>query len=191
VSADDADIWIFGYGSLMWRPGFPYEEAAHATLCGGHRALCIYSHVHRGTPQHPGLVLGLDAGGTCEGIAFRVSARQRHGVLAYLRRREQVTNVYKPVLRWVSIGLPERRMVKALCYMVNRNHHQYAGRLPPTRQAQLVRRSKGKSGKNTDYVLNTVRHLRECGVLDARLERLLPILGLRLPAFTPPASEIT
>lgn len=191
MSADDADIWIFGYGSLMWRPGFPYEEAVHATLCGGHRALCIYSHVHRGTPQHPGLVLGLDAGGTCEGLAFRVSARQRHGVLSYLRRREQVTNVYKPVLRWVSLNLPEPGMAKALCYMVNRHHHQYAGALPPARQAQLVRRSKGKSGKNTDYVLNTVRHLRECGIKDARLERLLPILGLRLPLFTPGAPETT
>jgi glutathione-specific gamma-glutamylcyclotransferase len=173
----DADLWVFGYGSLMWRPGFHYEEAVHATLHGAHRALCIYSHVHRGTPRHPGLVLGLDNGGTCEGVGFRVAARNRHAVLAYLRRREQVSNVYRPVLRWVSLKLPEAQTAKALCYMVNRNHRQYAGDLPVIEQVRLVRRSKGRSGKNTDYVVNTVRHLRECGVVDTRLERLMPMLG--------------
>ena len=184
----DADLWVFGYGSLMWRPGFLYEEAVHATLLGAHRALCIYSVVHRGTPQHPGLVLGLDKGGTCEGVAFRVPARCRHATLSYLRRREQVSNVYRPVLRWVSLKVDEPQTAKALCYMVNRNHRQYAGALPVMEQVHLVRRSKGRSGKNTDYVMNTVRHLRECGVVDARLERLMPMLGgavlRRMPAFT-------
>jgi cation transport protein ChaC len=80
----DGDIWVFGYGSLMWRPGFVYEEAVHAVLLGGHRALCVYSHVHRGTPRHPGLVLGLDAGGNCEGVAYRVAAREKRATLAYL-----------------------------------------------------------------------------------------------------------
>jgi cation transport protein ChaC len=171
------DLWIFGYGSLMWRPGFLYEEAVHATLLGAHRALCVYSHIHRGTRQRPGLVLGLDAGGQCDGIAFRVAARHRLPTLAYLRRREQATNVYRAVLRQVSLRgrVPERAM--ALCFMVNRRHPQYAGSLPLGEQVQLVRRSQGRSGKNTDYIINTVRHLRECGVVDRRLERLVAMLG--------------
>ena len=173
----DGDLWVFGYGSLMWRPGFPYEEAVHAILCGAHRALCIYSHVHRGTRQHPGLVLGLDNGGSCEGMAFRVAAENRMATMAYLRRREQITNVYRPVLRPVLLKLPEPKIARALCYMVNRRHRQYAGDLPLALQARLVRRSRGRSGRNTDYVVNTVRHLREFGVVDQRLERLMPMLG--------------
>ena len=171
------DLWVFGYGSLMWRPGFPYEEAVHATLAGAHRALCVYSHVHRGTPLRPGLVLGLDIGGTCEGIAFRVAPRHAQATLAYLKRREQVTNVYQPVSRRVTLRLEVPGTRRALCYMVNRRHRQYAGDLPLDEQARLVRRSQGRSGKNTDYVLNTVRHLRGCGVVDHRLERLVAMLG--------------
>ncbi len=183
----DGDLWVFGYGSLMWRPGFPYEEVAHATLIGGHRALCVYSHVHRGTPQRPGLVLGLDMGGSCEGMAFRVPARHRHGTLAYLRRREQVTNVYRPMLRLIELKLEEPRTARALCYMIDRRHRQYAGVLPLRLQAELVRHGRGRSGKNTDYVLNTVRHLRECGIVDRGLERLVPMLSViakcDLPSF--------
>jgi cation transport protein ChaC len=175
----NGDLWVFGYGSLMWRPGFLYEEAVHATLIGAHRALCIYSHVHRGTPRHPGLVLGLDSGGVCEGMAFRVAPRDKQATLAYLRKREQVTNVYHPVLRSICLKLPEPVIAHALCYMVNRRHPQYAGELPVAVQAGLVRRSRGRSGKNTDYVVNTVRHLRECGIVDRRLERLMPMLGGR------------
>lgn len=175
------DLWIFGYGSLMWRPGFPYEESVHAELCGGHRALCVYSHVHRGTPQRPGLVLGLDAGGICEGIAFRVPARHVRHTLGYLRRREQVTNVYRPVMRRVALRQDEPCDTYALCYMVNRRHRQYAGGLPLAHQVRLVRRSQGRSGKNTDYVVNTVRHLRDCGIVDRKLERLAFLLvGHRL-----------
>jgi len=173
----DGDIWVFGYGSLMWRPGFVYEEAVHAVLLGGHRALCVYSHVHRGTPRHPGLVLGLDAGGNCEGVAYRVAAREKRATLAYLQRREQVTNVYRPVLRQISLRRSEPEITRALCYMIDRRHRQYAGALPLGVQARLVRRGKGRSGKNTDYVLNTVRHLRDCGIVDRGLERLVVMLG--------------
>ena len=96
------DLWIFGYGSLMWRPGFDYVEARQAKLIGEHRALCIYSFVHRGTPEKPGLVLGLDRGGACQGMAFRVAADRRDGVVAYLREREQATSVYREVRRSVA-----------------------------------------------------------------------------------------
>jgi glutathione-specific gamma-glutamylcyclotransferase len=169
-------LWVFGYGSLMWRPGFAHDEAVHAVLTGAHRALCVYSHIHRGTKQHPGLVLGLDCGGTCEGVAFHVPASEAHGVLAYLRRREQITNVYRAVIRPVRLA-GGGGDVRALAYMVNRCHRQYAGNLPLEEQAHLVRRGRGRSGANADYVRNTAGHLRECGIADRPLEALLMRLG--------------
>lgn len=171
------ELWVFGYGSLMWRPGFDHGEAVRAVLNGAHRSLCIYSHMHRGTARHPGLVLGLDCGGTCEGIAYHVPRAKAAVTLAYLRRRELVRNVYRPVLRRVALLDGTIRTVAALCYTVNRLHPQYAGDLPFEIQARLVRHGRGKSGRNIDYVLNTVRHLRESGVTDWRLEALLHRLG--------------
>src|SRR5580704_12234670 len=103
------DLWVFGYGSLMWRPGFDFIERTEARLAGAHRALCVYSFVHRGTPERPGLVLGLDRGGNCRGIAFRVAGAQRSRTLAYLRAREQVTAVYRECVRRVWLkGVPPR-----------------------------------------------------------------------------------
>src|ERR1700710_3303101 len=87
------DLWVFGYGSLMWRPDFEFIEKVPARLVGEHRALCVYSFVHRGTPEKPGLVLGLDRGGACRGIAFRVAQNNRAATVGYLREREQVTSV--------------------------------------------------------------------------------------------------
>src|SRR2546421_11293351 len=95
------DLWVFGYGSLMWRPGFDFVEQVPARLIGEHRALCVYSFVHRGTPEKPGLVLGLDRGGACRGIAFRVAEQNREATIAHLRAREQVTSVYRAVKRSV------------------------------------------------------------------------------------------
>src|SRR6185369_14763042 len=123
------DLWVFGYGSLMWRPGFDYVERIDAKLIGAHRALCVYSFVHRGTPERPGLVLGLDRGGACRGIAFRIAPADREPTIHYLREREQVTSVYLEVLRGVTLlGQPECR-VQELTYVVDRGHPQYAGKL--------------------------------------------------------------
>jgi cation transport protein ChaC len=181
-------FWVFGYGSLMWRPGFVFAESAPARLAGAHRALCVYSWVHRGTREKPGLVLGLDRGGSCRGVAFRVGPGEAEATLAYLRAREQVTGVYREA--WRPVRLHGRRAsdVLALCYIVDRNHPQYAGDLPRERQLELVRDSAGESGANRDYVLGTVAHLRALGVRDERLEWLAARLtesGAALPAGEP------
>ncbi len=167
-----AELWVFGYGSLMWRPDFDFTERAPAALIGAHRSLCIYSFHHRGTQQHPGLVLGLDEGGACRGVVFRVPADKRDATLDYLREREQVTDVYVEAIRPVSPLDGSGRELEALCYVVDRAHPQYAGRLSIEAQARLVRSAVGRSGSNIDYVLNTVRHLEEAGIHDVELMAL-------------------
>jgi cation transport protein ChaC len=165
------DFWVFGYGSLIWRPGFAYLEAAPARLYGAHRALCVYSWVHRGTEAEPGLVLGLDRGGSCRGLAFRVAAEEADGVRSYLREREQVTMVYREALYPVRIeGNGDR--VQALTYAVDRSHPQYAGAVPPDVALAIVRSRQGVAGANRDYVINTARHLAELGMADAALDWL-------------------
>ncbi len=168
----DEDLWVFAYGSLMWRPGFDHLERAPARLIGLHRALCVYSFVHRGTPEKPGLVLGLDRGGACRGIAYRVARAARSQTIAYLRAREQVTNVYLEAWRDVLLaGEPERR-VRALVYVVDRGHPQYAGRLDLEQQLRHVRQGHGNSGANRDYVLATVSEIEAQGLRDAGLHLL-------------------
>src|SRR5471032_1220369 len=127
-----ADLWVFGYGSLMWRPGFEFIEQVPARLIGEHRGLCVYSFDHRGTPEKPGLVLGLDRGGACRGIAFRVAAKLRSETIEYLRDRKQTTSVYHEVMRSVWLENEARQRVSALAYVVDRGHVQYAGRLSLT-----------------------------------------------------------
>ncbi len=167
-----AELWVFAYGSLMWQPGFAFSEQAPAALIGAHRSLCIYSFHHRGTTEHPGLVLGLDEGGACRGVAFRVVPGKNEATLAYLRAREQVTDVYVERTKPVSLLDGSGRELEALCYMVDRGHPQYAGRLSIETQARLVRSAAGRSGTNLDYVLNTVRHLEEAGIDDVELMAL-------------------
>ena len=171
------DLWVFAYGSLMWRPGFRYEEATHALIEGAHRALCLYSVVHRGVPTAPGLVFGLDKGGKCEGMAFRVAKQRALDTRLYLQRRENAMNTYHASEQPVKLLDGSGRHVGALCFVVDRRNRQYAGRIPLEMQAWLVRRSAGKSGANIDYVVNTMLHLRELGVHDAELERLMSMLG--------------
>src|SRR5262249_30696678 len=166
------DLWIFGYGSLMWRPGFPYLERVPVRLIGLHRSLCVYSFVHRGTPEKPGLVLGLDRGGACRGIAYRVAAVERGPTIAYLREREQVTSVYLETSRRVTLGTAPPRDVTALVFLVDRSHPQYAGRLSLGRQVHLVRQGHGRSGATLDSVLSTIAEIEAKGCRDSGLHAI-------------------
>jgi cation transport protein ChaC len=170
---DDAheagDLWVFGYGSLMWRPGFEFLERVPARLIGLHRALCVFSFVHRGTPEKPGLVLGLDRGGMCRGVAFRVAAAKRDSTIAYLRDREQVTSVYVETMRRIELEDKARRQVRALTFTVDRGHVQYAGRLSVAESVHYVRQGHGRSGINRDYVVETVRALEALGYRESDL----------------------
>jgi len=172
----ETDLWVFGYGSLIWRPGFPFAESRPARLHGYHRSLCVFSHVHRGTPERPGLVLGLDRGGICRGVAFRVTASDAIETVAYLRAREQATSVY--VERYMPVRLDDGRSLRALVYVADRGHLQYAGRLPAEERFVLVRDGRGGSGANPDYVLQTHEHLRQMGVIDPVLADLAHRLSI-------------
>jgi cation transport protein ChaC len=160
----------------MWRPGFEFLESVTAHLSGARRSLCVWSWVHRGTREQPGLVLGLDRGGSCRGVAYRVAQEKRDAVVAYLRDRELVTNVYREVVRPIRLDQSDRRVVTALTYVVDRDNRQYAGRLAPEAILRHVRDSHGKSGANADYVVNTVRHLRSLGFRDLVLEKVAEAL---------------
>ena len=195
---ENSELWVFGYGSLMWRPGFDYLERVPARLIGLHRALCVYSYVHRGTPELPGLVLGLDHGGMCRGIAYRVAAAVRAKTIAYLRGREQVTSVYREAIRRIELEDGSRRQPGALCYLVDRRHVQYAGRLSLAERAHYVRQGHGQSGPNRDYVLDAVRALEMLGYRETDLHLLAEQFGphelglkdqesgVRIPAFPDP-----
>lgn len=162
------DFWVFGYGSLIWRPGFAHVETRRARLHGYRRALCVASYVHRGTPERPGLVLGLDRGGSCVGLAFRVPGTLRDEVMVTLRARELVTNVY--LERQLPVRLDGGGTVKAVCYTVDRAHEQYAGALDVEQAAARVSGALGQSGPNEQYVLNTVEHLKALSIRDHWLE---------------------
>jgi len=161
----------------MWRPGFAYAEAHHAHLIGYRRSFCIYSVHYRGTHERPGLVLGLDRGGACEGIAYRVPAADADRTLRYLRAREQVTGVYREAHVPVTLVEPAHREVLAITYLVERFHPGYTGPLPLSLQARIIRGSSGQSGSNIDYLANTILHLRKLAIRERTLERLAGLVG--------------
>src|ERR1700736_5827227 len=170
------DLWVFGYGSLMWRPGFEFIEQVPARLIGEHRTLCVYSFDHRSTPEKPGLVLGLDRGGACRGIAFRIAAKRRDDTVQYLRSREQTTNVYREVMRSVWLENEARQRVSEIAYVVDRGHVQYAGRVSPAQQLRYVLQGHGRSGNNRDYVLSTAKSIEAQGFRDSQLHQLALML---------------
>ncbi|WP_091743087.1 gamma-glutamylcyclotransferase [Phenylobacterium immobile] len=166
--------WVFGYGSLMWRPGFPFAERQDAILHGRRRAFCIYSVHHRGTPERPGLVLGLAPGGTARGTAYRVDEAHWDEVYAYLREREQPTETYYEAQS--AVRLADGRRVTALSFLSDVAHPQWAGRLSLEQQAALIAGASGLSGRNIDYLRDLVGHLQAQGVRDRGMESLLAMV---------------
>jgi cation transport protein ChaC len=172
-------LWVFAYGSLIWRPGFEHTGRHHALLHGWHRDFCLWSHRYRGTPERPGLVLGLDRGGACHGVAFRVPGEQAGAVMRYLDDRELPDGaevVYHrrvvPVRLQGQAGPP----VPAVTYVVNRASRNYVRHLPAEEAARVIAGGVGQMGANRDYLLNTLSHLHDIGVRDARLERIAAML---------------
>ena len=164
------DLWLFAYGSLMWDPGFAYCAAKPALLYGHHRRFCVYSHGHRGTPERPGLVLGLDRGGACKGIAYRIPAVDVPDALAYLWAREMQSRVYQ--MKALRVRLKGGRIVKAYAFVVDRTHRDYAGDLSLAQTARLIRQGVGRRGSAHQYLENAVQELTRLGLIDGPLHRL-------------------
>ena len=169
-----ATRWVFGYGSLIWNPGFAHVSAQQGLLRGAHRSLSVYSHDHRGTPQRPGLVFGLTRGGSCRGMAFEVTEADWTVVRTYLLAREKGNGVYREAMR--PVRLADGRDVVGLTFVVDERHVQYAKGLGLEQQLAIVRGGFGDSGNNVDYVLNTVRHLTQMGIRDRQLMALAEML---------------
>ncbi len=161
-------LWVFGYASLMWNPGFPVVETRPGTLRGFHRSFCMSSIHHRGTEDSPGLVLALDPADNaeCRGLALRVPDEAAANAVTYLRERELISSAY--VERLVPVDLGDQT-VTALAYVVDTSHVQYVAGMPLEEQAQIIARAVGGRGPNTEYLWNTVSHLDELGVEDAEL----------------------
>lgn len=172
----DEIVWFFGYGSLMWRPGFPVDAFEPARLEGWHRALCITSRHYRGTAERPGLVLGLAEGGSCTGRALGTAAEREAEVLAYLDERELLGDKVYDRMRLPVTLLRSTASVEAWCYVAKPHHPDYVADLPVAEIVQRVRTSSGLTGSNVDYVRNTVDHLLEMGIGDDRLEAVAAAL---------------
>jgi len=160
------DVWLFGYGSLIWNPIIHFAERHVARLHGYHRRFCLWSHVNRGSLHKPGLVLGLDAGGCCRGVVFRIRAEQAQSELRLLWRREMVLGSYRP--RWLKVSTGERDL-NAIAFTVNRNHANYAGRLPLETVLRTMAGTRGYLGTSAEYLHETVRGLLAHGVRDEYL----------------------
>jgi cation transport protein ChaC len=170
VNATGDPFWVFGYGSLMWQPAFPYEEVQPALLHGYHRAFCVYSCHYRGTPEEPGLVLGLARGGSCRGLAFRVNPSAAAAVKSYLDERELIGYAY--VARTVRVVTPSSA-VAAYTFVADPTHSLYAGDLGIERSATIIMRARGATGLNREYLINTVRQIEAEGFVDRKLHALL------------------
>lgn len=165
-------LWVFGYGSLMWNAGFPVAERSLATLADHARSFCMWSVHHRGTEDHPGLVLALDPcpGATVTGLALRAEEGHEDKTLGYLRERELISSAY--LEERVRLTLADGRAVDAVAFVVDTAHRQYVGSLSLEEQARVIASATGGRGPNTDYLWNTVTHLHELGIPDADLDWL-------------------
>jgi len=167
------NLWVFGYGSLMWDPGFPHLDAQRARIFGYHRALCIRSVRYRGTHDRPGLVFGLDRGGSCMGMGFQTEPSEQCNIADYLQDREMLNGIYEPAIR--PITLDDGRKVAALTFIVKRHHRSYIKHLSAQEAALIVARAKGQRGANIDYVLSTLELLESFGIHDPQLHQVSQI----------------
>jgi len=169
--APRGDLWVFAYGSLMWSPDFQFVERKAGRVHGYHRSLCILSSRYRGTPDKPGLVMGLCPGGSCRGMAFRVHAGQAKEVMDVLWKREMLNNVYAP--KFVPVSLAGTQRVHALAFIADTKHRQFVDELDVHGRARLVAQGVGQRGRCVDYIRNTLEHMRELGVHDPHLTQIL------------------
>ncbi|HEX7968360.1 MAG TPA: gamma-glutamylcyclotransferase [Stellaceae bacterium] len=166
---EGGDVWLFAYGSLIWNPLIHYAEKRVGTVHGYHRCFCLWSHTGRGTRAKPGLMLGLERGGACRGIAYRIAEAQAAAELEVVWRREMLTGAYAP--RWVT-AVTKEGPLQAIAFLINRRHERYAGRLPEDRIIASIAEAQGPLGACATYLFNTVAHLEELGIRDRRLIRL-------------------
>jgi cation transport protein ChaC len=183
----DSDWWVFAYGSLLWNPLFPFEDARRATLSGRRRRFCLWSLASRGTPNQPGLVLGLDRGGSCHGVVYRLPARSAKAELALLWRREMVLGAYLPL--WVKVRCDGKPLV-ALAFVVDRAHRQYTGNLTLGEQAEVLATAAGAFGSSADYLERARVALVTHGIVDPYLERLAALVARRRCSVHPSISEV-
>jgi glutathione-specific gamma-glutamylcyclotransferase len=169
LRAGGEPVWLFAYGSLMWDPEIAFAEARPALLRGYHRRFCLYSRDYRGTPERPGLVLGLDRGGSCRGIAYRLPAQSLGEAIDHIWAREMAGGVYR--MRRVTVATPQGPLL-AHAFAINRAAPDYAGRLPLEETARILASAAGARGSGRDYLANTVRHLDALGIRDGLLHRL-------------------
>ena len=160
-------IWIFGYGSLIWNPAVHFTEKLRGKVYGYHRSFCLWSTIGRGSPSQPGLMLGLERGGSCNGIFYRLDRREVRSELDIVFRRELITAAYRPT--WVSARISDKSRFKAIAFVINRSHNRYAGALDDETVIQTIAEAKGTLGSCSDYLYETVLQLDNLGMPDRRL----------------------
>ena len=163
------DVWVFAYGSLIWNPAIHFVQRELGAIHGLHRAFCLRSHIGRGSPEHPGLMLGLDRGGSCRGVAYRLAASSVRSEMDLLFKREMLTRIYHPT--WVKVSCATGKC-RALTFVVDRQNARYTKHLPESTQVEMIATATGQLGPCYEYLFDTVHHLAELGITDERLRGL-------------------
>jgi cation transport protein ChaC len=188
--APDEEAWVFAYGSLMWNPALEFSETIPCHVEGWRRSFCFWTPLGRGTPELPGLMLALEKGGECEGIAYRLAPHQRESELTILWNREMLAGIYVP--QWVPTTLQDGRTVTAVTFVVDPAHCQYCGDLPLEKAAHHLAFAEGRRGTSRDYLANTAAHARALGIHDPYIEdmvaRVAQLRGEDVKPSVPPAS---
>ena len=166
----DEDVWLFGYGSLVWNPAINFSEKSVGMIYGYHRSFCLWSSMGRGTPDKPGLMLGLRRGGSCKGIFYRIDATDVRTELDIVFRRELITSAYRPI--WLSATIGARSGQRALAFVMDQNHERYAGPLKTATVIQIIAEASGSLGSCSEYLYETAAQLNKLGIPDKTLTSL-------------------